>query len=107
MKLRHFILLALIIAQLAYLDHGTVSAGKDKKKKKDKGKKKNKIKIKYAFDDDDDHYRYYDDDHGGYHGGGSRHRRVGCEPHKFTFQTYEDSWCNYPTGDGYKVLSEI
>ena len=51
---------------------GLVSA----KKKKDKKSKGGKIKIKYKVDDDD-------------------RRRVGCEPHKFTFRTFEDSWCSY------------
>ena len=46
---------------------------------KKKNKDKLKTKMKFKFDENDRNH-------------------VGCEPWKFTFYTYDDSWCQVKTG---------
>ena len=61
-------LLIFVFAMVIVMDNSIVDA--KKKKKKDKSK----VKMKFSMDDDD-------------------RKHVGCEPWKFTFYTFDDSWC--------------
>ena len=75
MKIKSLVLYLVILAMVS--ETFVVDAKDKKKKKKDK---KSKIKVKFK-------------------GGGSD--RVGCEPDRFTFYTFEDPYCNIKTGVKY------
>ena len=76
MKLNYFLTFVCLMAIV--IDNSEVDAKKKKKKK-------SKVKMKFKFD-------------------GNDRTHVGCEPWKFTFYTFEDSWCQYQTG--VKVLDQ-